>query len=134
MSAKIKILIVADDTLLALMMVHVLSRAGCEVLAVRTEEKGLALALGNKFDLIALDVDTGGFEICSELKQRHFSRRTPIVFIARRVCDEDRQRGFELGAVDYITRPLDAPDFVRRILAHAKAKNNSGESIQSAKT
>jgi len=84
MSFKAKILIVEDDTPVAMMMVHVLSRAGCDVRVANTGQKGMELARENKFDLITLDVDLpdiSGFEICSELKQRHLSCHTPIVFI-----------------------------------------------------
>ena len=127
MRGNAKILIVEDETPLAMMMVHVLSRAGCDVLVANTGEKGMELARENKFDLIALDVDlrdTSGFEICSELKQRHLSRHTPIVFIAGRPCEKDRQHGLDLGAVDYITKPFDPLDFVQRMLAHAKSDSN----------
>lgn len=116
-----KILIVEDETPVAMMMVHVLSQAGCDVQVANTGEKGMKLAQENKFDLIALEIDlpdTSGFEICSELKQRHYSRRTPIVFISGQPCENDRQRSLELGAVDYISKPFDAPGFVPRILSH----------------
>ena len=81
----------------------------------------MALASEKKFDLITLDLDLSdinGFEICSELKQRHFSRHTPIVFVSDHATIEDQQHGLELGAADYITKPFDASDFVSRILSH----------------
>jgi DNA-binding response OmpR family regulator len=123
MSFKAKILIIEDDTPVAMMMVHVLSRAGCDALVANTGEKGMELARENKFDLITLDVDLpdiSGFEICSELKQRHLSCHTPVVFISGRLCEKDRQRAFDLGAVDYITKPFDTLDFVSRILSRVK--------------
>jgi DNA-binding response OmpR family regulator len=123
MKDKLKILIVEDDTAAAMMMVHVLSRAGCEVLVVNTGEKGMELAQENRFDLIALDTDLpdiNGLEICRELKQRHLSRHASIIFISERPCEKDRQRALDLGAVDYIIKPFDAADFVSRILAHSK--------------
>jgi len=121
MTERPKILIIESDTPAAMMMVHMLSRAGCEVLIARTGEKGMRLAFEQKFDLIALDLDLSdinGFEICSELKQRHFSRHTPIVFVSDHATIEDQQHGLELGATDYITKPFDASDFVSRILSH----------------
>ncbi len=123
MAEKTKILIVEDDTPVAMMMVHILSHAGCDVQVAHTGRKGMELAQENSFDLITLDVDLpdiNGFAICNELKQRHLSCRTPIVFITGRVCEEDRQRGLELGAVDYIAKPFDALKFVRRLLSHVK--------------
>jgi len=123
MTPKARILVVEDDTPLAMMMVQVLSRAGCDVLVAHTGEKGMKLAQENKFDLITLDVDLpdiNGFEVCSQLKHRHHSRHTPIVFISGRPHEEDVQRGLELGAVDYITKPFDAMHFASRLLSHIK--------------
>lgn len=121
MTDKVKILIIEDDTAVAMMMVHLLSRAGCDVLVANTGRKGMELAQENKFDIITLAVDLpdiSGFEICSDLKQRHHSRHIPIVFISGRPRNEDRQHALELGAADYINKPFDASEFVSRILSH----------------
>ncbi len=124
---KIKMLIVEDDTPLAMMMVHVLSRAGCDVRVASTGKKGLELAQENRFDLITLDIDLpggiSGLEICRELKQRHLSRHTPVVFVTGRHGEQDVQRGLEAGAVDYITKPFGV-EFVPRLLSHIKDKND----------
>ena len=125
MADKAKILIVEDEIPLALLMVHVLSRVGCDVQFAPTGKRGLELAQENKFDLITLDIDLpdiNGLEICREVKQRHISRKTPVIFISGRPCEEDVQRGLEAGAVDYITKPFDVTDFIFRIVSHAKAK------------
>jgi putative two-component system response regulator len=127
MTDKTKILIVEDDTPLAMMMVSLLHQAGCDMMIANTGEKGMQLAHENKFDLITLDVDLpdiNGFKICHELKQRHHSRRTPIIFISGRLCEKDRQHGLELGAVDYITKPFFAEDFASRILSHIRNGND----------
>ena len=121
MKNKPKILIVEDETAVAMMMVFLLERAGCKTEVATTGKRGMALAQENKFDLITLDVDLpdiNGFEICSELKQRHYSRHTPVVFVSGRPCEQDVQHGLELGAVDYIAKPFGASDFISRILAH----------------
>ena len=120
---KAKILIVEDELPVALFMVALLTHAGCEVEVAPTGKKGMELAQENRFDLITLDVDlpdANGFEICRELKQRHISRHTPIVFISGRVCEGDQQRGRDVGAADYIIKPFAALDFARRLLSHIK--------------
>lgn len=122
-STKAKILIVEDDTPLAMMMVNVLTQASCEVQVAKTGKGGMALALENRFDLFVLAVDspdTNGFEICHQLKQRHIARHTPVIFISARHGEKERQHGLECGAVDYITKPLDPRDFVSRVLAHVQ--------------
>lgn len=124
MNRKTRILIVEDDMPLAMMLTHVLTRAGCGVIVANTGEKGMEFAQENKFDLIVLDTDLpdiNAFEICCELKQRHLSRNTPIVFISGGLGSEDQQRAFELGAVDYIEKPFDASEFSARILSRANS-------------
>ena len=121
MTMKAKILIVEDDTSVAMMMARLLERAGCDVRVADTGEQGLELALVNRFDLITLDVDLPGMTglgILQELRQRHISRRTPIVMISGRATEEDRQHALELGATDYITKPFPAVDLIYRIMSH----------------
>src|ERR1017187_6315150 len=123
MSAKITILIIEDEMPLALLMVNLLSRAGCEVEVATTAKKGMLLADEGNFDLITLDVDlpdANGFEICSRLKENPRLRDTPVVFVSGRSCLEDQQHGLELGAVDYIEKPFSSLDFASRILSHIR--------------
>ena len=123
MSEKKRILVVEDETPVALMMVFLLSRVGYNVTTARTGQEGMRLATTTQFDLITLDVnlpDLKGFDICRELKQRHISHRTPIIFVTGQPGDENRQLAFELGAVDYIEKPFEASDFVFRIATQIK--------------
>lgn len=125
MTRKTKILIVEDELSLACLMVAALTQAGCDVEAACTGKKAMKIAAENKFDLITLDIklpDTTGFEICSELKQRHISRNTPIIFVSGNLSPEDMAEGKKRGAVDHIVKPFDITDFVYRIVFHAKAK------------
>ena len=125
MKSNRNILIIEDDEHLAVMMVQMLSQAGCNVLAVHSGKKGMELALENSFDLIALDVglsDVSGFDICRELKQRHISRHTPVVFVSGQSDQQNVRRGLELGAVDYIPKPFTSTDLVYRLLSHIKNK------------
>jgi DNA-binding response OmpR family regulator len=119
---KARVLIVEDDTPLAMMMVYVLSRLGCDVQVASSGKKGLELAQQSKFDLISLDIDLpgiSGLEICAELKQRHLTRHAPVVFVTGRLAEQDIQRGLEAGAVDYITKPFGV-EFASRLLSHIR--------------
>jgi len=129
-----KILIIEDDVPVAQMMGILLKRVGCDVLIAHTGKTGMELASARKFDLISLDIDLpdmNGFEICREIKQRHSSRQTPVVFISGRRCEQDIERGLKLGAVDYITKPFKM-DFAQRLLSHIKAKTDSVTALESA--
>lgn len=120
MSDKAKILVVENELPVAMLMVHLLHRAGCEVETAHTGQKALELARETRFDLVALGVDLPditGFEICEELKHWHISRRTPVVLISERSFAEDSQRSLEAGAVDHITKPFEATGFVQRIVS-----------------
>ena len=124
-NGRIRVLIIENDTPLAMMMVFVLTRAGCNVDAVHTAKKGLALARKQSFDLIVLNIhlpEAGGLKVCSELKARHASRQTPILFISNSFSSEDIAEGRGLGAVDYLTKPVDMTDFIYRVVLHARAK------------
>jgi DNA-binding response OmpR family regulator len=123
---RIRVLIIENDTPLAMMMVFTLTRVGCNVDAVHTAKKGLALARKQTFDVIALDIklpDAGGLEVCSELQTRHISRKTPIIFIASSFSSEVMAEGKRLGAADYITKPFDMTDLIYRVVFHAKVKS-----------
>lgn len=130
-----KILVIEDDVPAAMIIVSLLAQTRCEVTVANTGGRGVELALETKFDLIVLDVDLpGGFEICRELKQRHFTRHTPVVFVSERSSLEDQQQGLEVGAADYITKPFDTSDFVQRILAQANKRKNTAGIIEGAMT
>lgn len=113
-----KILLVEDETPTAMMMVYLLGRAGHQTELARTGRGAIDLASERRFDVIALDVslpDLTGFEVCRDLKQRHISYQTPIVFMSGHATAERRQQAFELGAVDFIAKPFEALDFLNRI-------------------
>jgi DNA-binding response OmpR family regulator len=126
-----KILIVEDELPLALLMVHLLACAGCAVQITTTGKKGLELANACKFDLITLDIelpDINGFEICSELRRRHISRNTPVIFISGNPCKSDIQEDLKRGAVDYIEKPFNASGLVSRLLSHVGNADSSVDS------
>jgi DNA-binding response OmpR family regulator len=128
MTTKARILIVEDEMPVALMMVFLLSRVGYDVTTARNGQDGMKLATNQKFDVITLDVnlpDTNGFEICRELKQRHISYKTPVVFITGQPHQEDKQLALEIGAADYIAKPFEASDFVFRIATQIRNRQQN---------
>jgi DNA-binding response OmpR family regulator len=123
MNRVAKILIVEDDTPVAMMIAYLLTRAQCEVAFAHTAKKGMQLAEEGNFDLITLDVDLpdgNGFKLCSRLKENARLCDTPVVFVSGRSCSEDQQRGLDVGAADYITKPFETLEFVPRLLSHIK--------------
>ena len=125
MTSKPKILIMEDEPGVLLLMVYLLTCAGCEVLTARTANEGMQLAQNGDLDLVTLDIDLpkiSGFEICRRLKQDPRSRDVPVIFVSGRLGEADRRHGLELGAADYIEKPFGASIFVRKIFSHIKAE------------
>ena len=120
MTVKPIILVVDDQMAVALMMVFLLTRAGCEAEAALSAEKALRLAQTQVFDLITLDLEmpgSRGFDLFMDLKQIPHLKETPIVFISGNATIENQQHALELGAADFIEKPFETQDFLFRILS-----------------
>ena len=77
-------------------------------------------------DLILLDImmpGMGGFEVCTRLKANPDLGKIPIIFITGKAEPEDIARGFEIGAVDYVTKPFNAQELKARVITHLSLKN-----------
>ena len=104
MTDKIKILVVDDQMAVALMIVFLLTRVGCQAEAALDAEKALRLAQTQMFDLITLDVDmpgVNGFELFRHLKQIPHLKETPVVFVSGNATIENQQHALDLGAADF---------------------------------
>jgi putative two-component system response regulator len=119
---KPKVLLIQQHLPTAMSLVALLTQGGCDV-KVATDGKGaMNIAQEGGFDLIALDPDLpeSGFETFLHLRGVPALSAIPIIFIARRFDDASWRRGLEMGAADYIEKPLDGTAFMRRILSHIK--------------
>ncbi|WP_028765645.1 response regulator [Shewanella fidelis] len=83
--------------------------------------RALALAAKTVPDLILLDVmmpGMNGYEVCKRLKQDPLTSHIPVIFVTALTDVADETQGFELGAVDYITKPVSAPVVKARVKTH----------------
>ncbi len=81
-----------------------------------------------KPDMVLLDVmmpEMDGYQACRRIKQEPSIWDIPIIFVTAKAEAEDQQRGFDLGAVDYITKPFDIPLVMARINVHLRLKHKS---------
>lgn len=89
-------------------------------------EKALRITSGpNTPDLILLDVmmpGMDGFEVCRRLKQDEKTRDIPVIFITAKNSVEDETQGLELGAVDFIPKPISPPVVLARVKNHLRLK------------
>ncbi len=115
------ILIIEDNPINLRILLHVLMNAGFNVLVADAGEPGLLMAYENTPDIILLDVilpGIDGFEVCRQLKINEVTQAIPIIFITGLTKTENIVQAFEIGAVDYITKPLQAAEVLARINTH----------------
>ena len=109
LEAKARVLVV-DDSPDNLELLQGLLHDHYEIMLASGGEQALALtASQNPPDLILLDImmpDIDGYEVCRRLKANALTQHIPVVFLTARSDEADEQRGFDLGAVDYITKPI----------------------------
>ena len=90
-----------------------------------------AISLANQFpqpDLVLLDVvmpEVSGFEMCSMLKNDMNTKNIPIIFVTSQQDTTDKTKGFNAGAVDYITKPLELAELEARVQTHIRLKEQS---------
>ena len=115
---QITVLIV-DDNAIDLTILHNLLQPHHAVLAAPSGELALQLAAGEpKPDLILLDVlmpGMDGYEVLTRLQDTPATRDIPVIFVTGQHSIEDEEKGFALGAVDYITKPYRAPIILARM-------------------
>jgi len=108
--ANPKILVVDDDEACVLMVSSGLRKLGFEVVAATDGWDGLAQARAHRPDLVLLDVkmpQMDGWTFIGFLRNQKDFEKLPVIFLTGRTSDEDRKRGMELGADDYLTKPVD---------------------------
>ncbi len=84
-------------------------------------------------DLVLLDImmpNMNGFEVCQKLKESPLTRDVPIIFLTAKTSEEDLVKGFETGAVDYVTKPFRSAELLARVETHLKLKQAREEIIQ----
>lgn len=118
MQNKKKILIVDDEkNLIALVALH-MQMAGYEPLFAFDGEEALTVAQQEKPDLIILDLmlpKLDGWGVCQCVRERHDLKYIPIIMLTAKSEIEDKLKGFELGADDYVTKPFSPKELVARV-------------------
>jgi DNA-binding response OmpR family regulator len=113
-----RVLIVEDDAALARGLVALLEQSGYDVEAVATGHAALAHQAVGTYAAIVLDLglpDLSGFEVLKQL--RTGGGRCPVLILTARSAVDDRVRGLDLGADDYLLKPFEPPEFLARLRA-----------------
>ena len=94
------------------------------IIKANSGTKALEITLNEKIDLIILDIqmpDMDGFEVAQLLKSNKITTDIPIIFLTAAFKSEEWvHKGFELGAIDYLTKPIDENQFINRISLYTK--------------
>ncbi len=124
------ILAVDDNPTNLNLLFDVLDKAHFEVLISQSGESALKRAENAKPDIILLDVmmpGIDGFETCGQLKANNVTKDIPVIFMTALADTVDKVKGFELGAVDYITKPIQPQEVLARIKTHLTIKQLQGD-------
>jgi len=115
-------ILVVDDTMNNLYLVASLLEDCYRIKVANSGQKGLRIASSaSPPDLILLDImmpEMDGYEVCQQLKANPATRDIPVIFLTAMNDAEDEQKGLELGAIDYITKPINAALLRTRIKTH----------------
>ncbi len=113
-----KILLIEDDEAIAQMIRHGLEEAYYHVDIVHDGTSGLAQAQAGQYDLLLLDLmlpGMDGWQVCEALRSRRST--VPILMLTARDAVQDRVRGLEIGADDYLPKPFDFTELLARVHA-----------------
>lgn len=122
------LLLIEDDRSISQNLADFLSQEGFQIQCVFTGNEALSVLESGSFDLLILDVnlpDFDGYHICQEFRKRN--TQTPILMLTAYDELEDKMKGFEMGADDYLTKPFFMVEVLARIKSLLKRANKQTE-------
>ncbi|MBM9616987.1 response regulator [Desulfobulbus rhabdoformis] len=126
MEPKINILVVDDDLNNIQVGINILKENKTYHLIFATSgEQALARVKERSFDLILLDIlmqPMDGFEVCKKLQADPATREIPIIFLTAKTDTTSMIQGFELGGVDYVTKPFNSHELNARVRTHLQLR------------
>jgi sigma-B regulation protein RsbU (phosphoserine phosphatase) len=115
------ILLVDDNPTNLQVLFQTLEGVGCKLLIAKNGQMALSIAGKARPDLILLDImmpDIDGYEVCRQLKTNPATSGIPVIFLSALGDTEDKVKGLQLGAVDYITKPFQPDEVIARVNTH----------------
>lgn len=115
-----KLLLVEDDPALSELMEYRFKSEGYDVRTTGDGDEALVMSAEDTPDLIILDwmiEGTSGIEVCRRLRRDKATAHTPIIMLTARENEDDRIRGLDTGADDYITKPFSPRELLARVAA-----------------
>ena len=131
-----RILVVDDNPVNRKLLASILGKVGYEVVSAAGGAEALALVRQYSFDLILLDIimpEVDGFSVCEILQQDRQTKHVPVIMVSSMDLSETKVRCFELGAVDYITKPFHTGEVLARIRSQLDIKRLTASLLKSNK-
>jgi putative two-component system response regulator len=119
------VVLAIDDSPENLVLMSTLLKDHYKVKVANSGARGLELARSASPDIILLDIMMpvmDGYAVCEQLKRDPATAHIPVIFLTARTESDDEKHGLEVGAVDYITKPISPPIFLMRIQNHLALK------------
>ena len=126
MKNKAKILCVDDSPANLHFISAVLQKNGYETILAGNGEKALTILETETPTLVLLDVVMpviDGYTVCQKMQENEKWREIPVIFLTVREKTEEIVKGFEIGAVDYLTKPFQIAELLARVNTHVRLKN-----------
>lgn len=126
------VLVVEDELKIRELLRSYLEREGWSVLTTGSGAEALILAAGGGVDLVVLDLglpDVPGETVAAEIRR---SSATPILMLTARAGEDDRIRGLELGADDYVTKPFRFEELLARVRARLREQGTTEQTMLEA--
>lgn len=130
-----KILVVEDEEPISQLLAYNLQKEGFSVAVAADGDEALLAVDEDKPDMVLLDwmlPNVSGIELCRQIRTRNDTRDVPVIMLTARGEEEDRIRGLETGADDYLTKPFSPKELLARASAVLRRSRPSLESDQLA--
>nr|MBP6532939.1 response regulator [Bacteroidia bacterium] len=116
MNPAYKILVVDDDPYILMSLEFLMRKSGFDVLVARNGKETLEILNRNVPDVVLLDImmpDVDGYDICKHIKSTKKLKECKVVFLSAKSKESDIQKGYDIGAELYITKPFSNKDLVK---------------------
>ncbi len=136
MNKKVSILVVDDNSDNLTVVGNYLKQKDYNLALAQDGKSALEIVNQHKIDLILLDImmpEMDGYEVCRILKENPETKDIPVIFLTARTDTEDVVQGFQMGGVDYITKPFRKEELFARVNNHIQLKMIRDYLVQSEK-
>ena len=119
-------ILIVDDVKINLDFLKMILIDKYNILSATNGKEAIALAKSENIDLILLDIimpEMNGYEVCEILKNNPKTKNIPIIFVTSQIDEQSIVKGYESGAVDYVTKPYKRMELISKIKTHLKLKS-----------